>query len=311
MRRRYLLRLFDVAAQRFLSSPHRPGDTTMTNNAWQRRTAIGLAAASLVAAPAAAETTTSTWERIRGQKVLRIGVTSGEPWFYKDPASGAWSGIGYAAGAAMAKDLDAKLVPVETTWGNAVAALQADQFDVMFVLDATPQRALAIDFPVQPFFYYAQGVLVRDGLEAKHWSDLDKPEVRIAVTLGTAPDRDVTARLPHAHIERYPGNDQSILAFQSGHVDAVCLYHPALVLQQHRVRMGKVVLPEPILASSTSAGVRREADKTWRDWLGLALGFYYTTGQTQGFYEAFLRSRGIDPKEAPAVMREMWGSGGG
>jgi len=283
----------------------------MTDVTWQRRAAIGLGvagtAATLAASRAAAQTG-STWDRIRSKQELRIGVTSGEPWFYKDPASGAWSGIGFSAGEVIAKDLGAKLTPVETTWGNAVAALQADQFDVMFVLDATPQRALSIDFPVQPFFYYAQGVLVRDGLAAKRWTDLDKPEVRIAVTLGTAPDRDVTARLPHAHIERYPGNDQTILAFQSGHVDAVCLYHPALVLQQHRVNMGKVVLPEPIRASTTSAGVRREADKSWRDWLGLALDFYYVTGQTQQFYEAFLRSRGIDPSEAPAVMRELWGA---
>ena len=183
----------------------------------------------------------------------------------------------------------------------------------MFVLDATPQRALSIDFPVQPLLYYAQGVLVRDGLTVGvRLVNLDKPEIRIAMTLGTAADRDVTARLPHAHIERYPGNDQSILAFQSGHVDAVSLYHPALVMQQHRVHMGEaVVLPEPIRASTTSAGVRREADKTWRDWLGLALDFYYVTGQTQGFSEAFLQSRGIDPKEAPAVMREMWGTGRG
>lgn len=281
----------------------------MTEATWQRRAALGLgvagAAAALASTRAAAETT-STWERIRGNKELRLGVTSGEPWFYKDPASGAWSGIGFAAGQAIAAALDVKLTPVETSWATAVAGLQADQFDVMFVLDATPQRALSVDFPVQPFFYYAQGLLVRDGLEAKRWADLDKPDIRIAVTLGTAPDRDVTARLPHAHIERFPSNDQSILAFQSGHVDAVCLYHPALVLQQHRVGMGKVVLPEPIRASTTSAGVRRETDKTWRDWLGLALDFYYVAGQTQQFYEAFLRSRGIDPAAAPAVMRELW-----
>lgn len=286
----------------------------MTNTAWQRRTAIGLGVAGAAATPAAARAdaqSTGTWDRIRGKKELRIRVTSGEPWFYKDPATGAWSGIGFAAGTAMAKDLDVTLTPVEPTWGNAVAALQADQFDVMFVLDATPQRALSIDFPVQPFFYYAQGVLVRDGLEVKRWSDLDKPDIRIATTLGTAPERDVTARLPHAHFERYPGNDQAILAYQSRHVDAVCLYHPGLVTQLHRVHMGKVVLPEPIRASTTSAGVRREADKTWRDWLGLALDFYYITGQTQGFYEAFLQSRGIDPKEAPAVMREMWGTAKG
>ena len=154
----------------------------MTDTTWQRRAALGLgvagAAATLVASRASAQTA-STWDRIRGKKELRIGVTSGEPWFYKDPASGAWSGIGYAAGAAIAKDLDVTLTPVETTWANAVAGLQADQFDVMFVLDATPQRALSLDFPVQPFFYYAQGVLVRDGLAAS---------LRLARDAGISPE---------------------------------------------------------------------------------------------------------------------------
>jgi polar amino acid transport system substrate-binding protein len=71
--------------------------------------------------------------------------------------------------------------------------------------------------------------------------------------------------------------------------------------------MGRVVLPEPVRMSTTSAGVRREADKTWRDFLGLALDYYYVTGMTQQFYEDFLRARDIDPATAPAVMKEMWG----
>ena len=283
----------------------------MRERGWDRRTAIGLAGAATLATIGSARAAAgSTWERIRGNNELRIGVTLGEPWFFKDPIAGTWSGIGVAAGAAVARDLNVKLTTVETTWGNAVAALQADQFDVMFVLDATPQRALAVDFPVQPFFYYAQGLLVRDGIAAKTWHDLDKPDIRIGVTLGTAPDRDVTARLPHATIQRFAGMDQATLAFQSGHVDAICFYHPALVLLQQLVHMGTVVLPEPIRASTTSAGLRREPDKTWRDWLGTALDYYCVTGQTQGFYEAYLTSRGIDAAKAPAVMRESWGAHG-
>jgi len=43
-----------------------------------------------------------------------------------------------------------ELETVEVTWGTAVSALQANQIDIMFVLDATPERALAIDFPSQP-----------------------------------------------------------------------------------------------------------------------------------------------------------------
>lgn len=278
-----------------------------------RGTALGagaMAASGLLAArdaaaqaPAAAG---STWQQIKDRGELRIGAAHSEPWFAKDQRSGEWSGIGWAMGVAIAKELNVKPVAVETTWGNAVGGLQANQFDVMFVMDATPQRALALDFPVQPFFYYAQGVLIRDGLAAKRWADLDKPEVKIGVTLGTSPDRDITLRLTKATIERFPSNDETTAAFQSGRVDAMSFFHPALVMQQRRVRKGTVVLPEPFRFSTTSAGVRREADKTWRDWLGLALDYYYVTGQTQRIYEDFLVSRQIDPKAAPAIMRELW-----
>lgn len=270
---------------------------------------VGAAAAAglLAGGPAMAQAPAgSTWTQIRERGELRIGAAPSEPWFAKDQRSGEWSGIGWAMGVAVAKELNVKPVAVETSWGNAVAGLQANQFDVMFVMDATPQRALAIDFPAQPFFYYAQGVLVRDGLAARRWDDLNKPEVKLGVTLGTSPDRDVTIRLPKASIERFPSNDETTAAFQSGRVDAMSFFHPALVMQQRRVRKGTVVLPEPFRFSTTSAGVRRETDKTWRDWLGLTLDYYYFTGQTQRIYEEFLVSRQIDPKTAPAIMRELW-----
>lgn len=276
-----------------------------------RAGALGAGAAGLLATrdalaqatPAAA----STWTQIKDKGELRIGVAISEPWFAKDQRSGEYSGIGWSLGQAIAKELNVKAVAVETTWGNAVAGLQANQFDVMFVLDATPQRALAADFPVQPLFYYAQGVLIRDGLGAKRWDELNKAEIRVGVTLGSSPDRDLTAKLPNAKIERFPTNDETTAAFQAGRVDLISFFHPALVMQQRRVRKGTVLLPEPFRGSSTSAGVRREADKTWRDWLGLTIDYFYVTGQTQAMYEAHLKSREIDPKTAPAIMRELWG----
>ena len=138
----------------------------------------GLTLGSVVTGTALAQQPASTWQQIKQRGELRIGVTPGEPWYFKDPATGEWSGIGYRMGQQIAKDLGVKLAPVETTWGNAVAAIQANQIDVMFVLDATDERKKAIDFPDAPFFWYAQGVLLRDGLQAGTWADLDR-ETRI------------------------------------------------------------------------------------------------------------------------------------
>jgi len=177
----------------------------------------------------------------------------------------------------------------------------------MFVLDATDERKKAIDFPDAPFFWYAQGVLLKDGMKAKTWSDLDRDDVRIAVTLGTAPDRELTKRMTKAKIERFANMDEAIAAFYSGRVDAASFYHPALVMQQARVKKGTVVIPEPVVALPTSAGVRQETDKTFRDFLNVEFDKYYKNGQTQKFYEEFLTSRGIDPAKAPPILKEQWG----
>ena len=248
----------------------------------------------------------STMQQIKSKGELRIGVTPGEPWFFKDPGSGQWSGIGYAMGQQVAKDLGVKLVPVETTWGNSIAAIQANQIDVMFVLDPTEERKKAIDFPEAPFFWYAQGVLLKDGMNVKNWSDLDREDVKIAVTLGTAPDRDITKRLPKAKIERFQNMDEAIAAFYSGRVDGAAFYHPALVMQQARVKKGRVVIPEPAVALATSGGIRREDDKSFRDFLDKEFDKYYKSGDTQKFYEDFLRSRNIDPSKAPPIVKERW-----
>jgi polar amino acid transport system substrate-binding protein len=283
------------------------GEQSISRRAIFGMCAVGGAAIVATAGSSAqAQVQPGTLQQIRDRGELRVGVAPGEPWFYKDQRSDQWYGIGWGVAVALARDLGVKPVPVETTWGNAVAGLQAGQFDVMFVLDATPQRALAVDFPVQPMFYYAQGLLVRDGLAVRKWEDLDKPEIRIGVILGTAPDRDVTTRLTKAQIERFPSGDETAAAFQAGRVDAISLFHPALVMLRARVKRGTVVLPEPIRESSTSAGVRRDPEKSWRDWLGLSMAYLYTTGETQKIYEEYLKFRGIDPKEAPAVMRELW-----
>lgn len=248
----------------------------------------------------------SMLEQIRGRGELRIGTPSGEPWFFRDERSGEWKGIGWGVGVALAKELGVKPVAVETTWGTAVAGLQAGQFDVLFAMDATPQRALAIDFPVQPMFYYAQGVLLRDGLSARTWADLDKPDVRIGVVLGTSPDRDISVRLANARIERFPNADEAATALAANRVDAISLFHPALVILRNHLKRGTIQLPEPVRASATSAGVRRDVDTSWRDWLGHGIAYLYETGATQKIYEEFLAFRGIAVKDAPAIMRELW-----
>jgi polar amino acid transport system substrate-binding protein len=248
----------------------------------------------------------STWDSIHQRKSLRIGVVQAPPWFLKDPASGQWSGFGYSVGKAMADTLDVKLETVEVTWGSAIAALQANKIDIMFVLDATPKRALAVDFPAQPLLFYALAVLGREDLKMDNWSDLNKDGIRLSVTQGTTMERYVTKHLPKAKILRFPSNGESVAAFQSGRVDAVSLFHPPLIAMQKKMGKGKIVVPKPVRASASSAAVRLEQDKRWRDWVNTAISYWYVTGESQKWYEEFLSDFGLDPKAVPAIQKELW-----
>ena len=272
-----------------------------------RRTVIAATTLALmsVAAPGLAQET-STLDRVKQDKQLRIGVTSAEPWFFKDPMTEKWTGIGVAMGEKLAAKLGATLVPVETTWANAVAALQANQIDLMFVLDPTEERRKAIDFPEAPLFYYAMGALVAADSPAKSWEDLDKPGTRIGVTLGTSLDKNITAMAKNAEINRFSNNDEAIAAFAAKRVDVVVQFHPALVVQYSRLKLGKVILPTPVNPVPTSAGLRKENNPAFRNWVSEQFAELYQAGVPDQIFNGYLKSKNIDPTGIPGLVKEAW-----
>lgn len=247
----------------------------------------------------------STWDKIQETGVLKMGVTQAPPWYSKNPATGEWdSGLIVSLGNAFAEELGVKMEPVEVTWATAIAALQSNKIDMMF-LDATPKRAMVVDYPFQPLLYISLAVLARDDLDVATWEDLNKADVKVAVPQATSMDAFLTRTIPNADIQRFPDNGAALAAFQSGRVDAVSLFHPPLLAARKKFGAGKLVIPTPAFSSPSSIAVRREADKTFRDWLDHTIFYYYETGRTQRFYEEFLTEFGLDPKASPVIQREL------
>ena len=244
-----------------------------------------------------------TMDAVKERGSLRVGVTQAPPWFYKDPAGTEWTGLGASMGKDMAKKLGVEFDPVEVTWGTAVAALQANKIDVMFVLDATPERAKAINFPKSPLLYYSLAVLVDDDLTVENWSDLDSSEIKLAVTQGTSMDTYVTKQLKNAEILRFPSNGESVAAFQSGRVNAVSLFHPPLIAMRKQIGRGQIVVPAPAYQAQSSAGVRKEEDSQFVDFVDESIAEYYNSGTSQKWYEEFLTSFDVDPSSVPAIEK--------
>ena len=273
-----------------------------------RRSLLALAAAALAPAAWAQASADSTLAQIKQRGTLRVGVTQAPPWFSKDLKSGDWaSGVGVSLGKQMAADLGVKFEPVEVSWGTAIAALQGNKIDMMSMMDATPERAQAVDFPKTPLLYYSLAVLARDDLPVKAWSDLDKPSVRIAVPQASSMDKFLTENVAKAQISRFPDNAAAIAAYQAGRADAVCLFHPPLLAARQKLGSGKIVVPTPAQTQASSVALRKENDKSFVDWVDREIGKFYASGQTQKWYEEFLVGFGLDPKASPPVMKELLG----
>lgn len=246
----------------------------------------------------------STWEAIKKRGTIRFGVIQSEPEFYKDPKTGEWGGYCLKLGKAIAEVMGIRLEPVETTWGNAVAALQSGQIDTMFNLVRTPKRALAVDFTRSATAYNAVGILSALQKVPETWEALR--DVRLGVTMGTVADLFITKRLPGAKIERYPSMDEAVASFHSGRVDCYVAAQKILCTYRNKIGKGKIVLPKPFMTMGFAVAVRREPDKTWRDFLDTCVAYYYETGKIQEWYEEALKSLGIAPKTVLPIMKERW-----
>jgi polar amino acid transport system substrate-binding protein len=270
-----------------------------------RRSALaGLAAgAALLSFPRAASA--GTLETVKSRGTLLVGATQAPPWFSKDPKSGVWtSGLGISMGKAMAQTLGVKMETVEVTWGNSIAALQGNKIDLMFTIDATPERRQAVDFPTAPLLFYSLAVLAKDGLAVKAWEDLNKAGVRIAVPQASSMDRFVTEHTPKADIQRFPGNAEAIAAFQANRVEAVCLFHPPLLAARQRLGFGQIIVPTPAQSQASSVALRKD-DPDFVAWVDKQIAGFYQSRQTQKWYEQALSEFGLDPKLAPPIMKEM------
>lgn len=231
-----------------------------------RRLAIraGIAIAGLcISCLALAQVAESSAARVQRTKTLRIGVVAGAiPYFNRNIETGKWEGFGPDFANDLAKKLGAKVEYVETTWGNAVLDLQANKIDVMFGMAPTPARKEVVNFS-DTLFDNTYTAVCRKGLTPKTWDQLDNPETKIAVDVGSSHDQFVTKSLTKASVQRLENSPAATLALQAGKADCqVLVILLAQPLLAKRASIGTMSIPTPIFTAPVSIGLQKEADGT-------------------------------------------------
>jgi polar amino acid transport system substrate-binding protein len=233
-------------------------------------TLAAIATASGWAGPALAQDAVeSAWDRIARTKVLRMGAVAGAPPNYqKHPSSGEWSGIMID----LARQLGVRLDITETTWGNSVLDLQTNKIDIFFGLNPTPQRREVIEF-TDPLYQNAYSLIANKKFNPKTWDELNKPEVTIAVDVGSSYDNLVTELYDQPKILRFPKSNDATIAVQMGRADLQLLVVTVSAgIIKKNPQIGHLIVPEPVKFTTTNAGLRKESSTQWRDYVNNWIG---------------------------------------
>ncbi|WP_428245664.1 hypothetical protein, partial [Enterococcus gallinarum] len=95
--------------------------------------------------------------------------------------------------------------------------------------------------------------------EFKAWEDLNKPEIQVAVDVGSSHDQLVTRILPKATILRFETSAAATMALQSGRADCqvlVVLLSTSLLVKLPNI--GHIVFPTPDETAPTNIGIRKQ-----------------------------------------------------
>jgi len=273
-----------------------------------------LAGLMSVAVPSAhAEDMPSTWERVRQTKTLRLAGAMSEAWCFKDTSGSTapgsvkvgdtvWRGLGPVITDKLATALGARMEIVETSWGNAIAGLQANQFDVVFGFDITPERAAAVDFIPQAFFWVGTALLTKPDVDVATWDAINKAKLRIATPSGTSMQYELAKRSPQAQLQLYPGYNEVIAAFQSGRADAISASITTANLLSARLPGTVARMPKPYALSPISGAMRQEIDERLRNYMATAIGYYAHNGIIQQAVLDMYAFRGVDVSKVEAIV---------
>jgi polar amino acid transport system substrate-binding protein len=165
---------------------------------------------------------TSTVEAVKKRGVLKVGMDIFQPWAMKDK-TGKLIGFEIDVATRLAKDMGVEVEFVPTAWSGIIPALLTGKFDVIIGgMGITPQRALQVNF-TQPYDFSGMSIVAHKQLAAGFDSleSFNRPEVQIAVKLGTSAAAAAKKFLPKAQLRMFDAEPQAYQELRNGKVHAV------------------------------------------------------------------------------------------
>ncbi|MCK6451882.1 MAG: ABC transporter substrate-binding protein [Alphaproteobacteria bacterium] len=259
--------------------------------------ALALAAPGfLIADKAAAQQTQSRLYEVTKSKKLRVCQY---PLYYsisfRNPKTGQLEGIDADLAKELAKELEAELQIVETSFGTFIADLQANKCEIgMFGVGATLKRAQAVEFSKPYLVTNIYGVTRKDS-KIKKWEDIDKKGITAAVSLGSYIETFMKGYLKNATVVPIAPPNTREAELVAGRVDIIMTDFPTAIKVTDEFDWATYLLPSEKLAITPYSYVVPQGDQIWLNYINL----FVDTIKLDGRLMMYAKKHKLDPIVAP------------
>jgi cyclohexadienyl dehydratase len=259
-------------------------------------TGLALAGIASAAPEAGAQQLQSRLFEVTKNKKLRVCQY---PLYYsisfRNPRTGQLEGIDADLAKELAKELDAQLEIVETSFGTFIADLQANKCEIgMFGVGATLRRAQAVEFSKPYLVTNIYGVTRKDG-KIKSWADIDKPGIKAAVSLGSYIETFMKGYLKNAEIIAIAPPNTREAELVARRVDIIMTDFPTAIKVTDEFDWATSILPQEKLAITPYSYVVPQGDQIWLNYINL----FVDTIKLDGRLMQYAKKHKLDPIVAP------------
>jgi polar amino acid transport system substrate-binding protein len=230
----------------------------------------------------------SVLSEIKSRRQLRIGWATIYPYIYRDPKTNELVGFAVDFMGAMADALGVKPVWVEDSWATMVAGLQSKKFDITLpAMGVTLPRAEVVTF-TDPVCRFPVGLVIQKKNQDKYkvFNDLDQPDRKISVSLGSTSDLYATRKFTKAQLVRVKQGTDALAQLLAGKVDAWA--NPADAsgtLEREHPELMTISIDS--IGSAPMAMAIRQGDFIFRDWVNLFIDMERRTGSLKKSVEKY------------------------
>jgi polar amino acid transport system substrate-binding protein len=271
------------------------------------RAISGVAAVAILAAAStgAAAQTTTTWTEIMGaKKLVTCVVPAYQPYSWKDK-DGQWQGFAVEMARDVAKSMHVEPSFVETTFKTVILDLQSAKCHAFFGFNATPERALAVDF-AGPLYTLGFLAMDRKGWSppGQRWADLNDPKIRVCYSMGNSSEQQLKRFAPKSTMVALTLAEDCVLSLLAGRVDTYIDGTMAILAgKQKNPDLGQIRILTPQYALPSYAGVRLDADGRFQKFLQKWSEYNRANGNITEWLTHAMESVGIPPSSIPPEVQ--------